>query len=185
MREEHVFPPSSCGLALALSQHLRLTVPRLGLPCAHSQQLVGPEALLRPPTWCGEGQCAEGSKCSWLLSSLLPFLTAWTSCHRPWIDSLHNYFLAHFRRRQWHPSPVLLPGKSHGQRSLVGCSAWGRQELDTTEQLHFHFSLFTFMHWRRKWQPTPVFLPGESQGQGSLVGCRLWRRTELDTTEAT
>ena len=141
MREEHVFPPSSCGLALALSQHLRLTVPRLGLPCAHSQQLVGPEALLRPPTWCGEGQCAEGSKCSWLLSSLLPFLTAWTSCHRPWIDSLHNYFLAHFRRRQWHPSPVLLPGKSHGQRSLVGCSAWGRQELDTTEQLHFHVSL--------------------------------------------
>ena len=36
-------------------------------------------------------------------------------------------------RRQWHPTPVLLPGKSHGQRSLVGCSPWGRQELDTTE----------------------------------------------------
>ena len=30
-----------------------------------------------------------------------------------------------FRRRQWHPTPVLLPGKSHGQRSLVGCSLWG------------------------------------------------------------
>ena len=44
-------------------------------------------------------------------------------------------------RRQWHPTPVLLPGKSHGQRSLVGCSPWGRQELDTTEQLHFPFSL--------------------------------------------
>ena len=44
-------------------------------------------------------------------------------------------------RRQWHPTPVLLPGKSHGWRSLVGCSPWGRQELDTTEQLHFHFSL--------------------------------------------
>ena len=29
-------------------------------------------------------------------------------------------------RRQWHPTPVLLPGKSHGQRSLVGCSPWGR-----------------------------------------------------------
>ena len=41
----------------------------------------------------------------------------------------------------WHPTPVLLPGKSHGQRSLVGCSPWGREELDTTEQLHFHFSL--------------------------------------------
>ena len=29
------------------------------------------------------------------------------------------------KRRQWHPTPVLLPGKSHGQRSLVGCSPWG------------------------------------------------------------
>ena len=45
------------------------------------------------------------------------------------------------RRRQWHPSPVLLPGKSHGWRSLVGCSPWGREESDMTERLHFHFSL--------------------------------------------
>ena len=44
-------------------------------------------------------------------------------------------------RRQWHPTPALLPGKSHGQWSLVGCSPWGRVESDTTEQLHFHFSL--------------------------------------------
>ena len=45
------------------------------------------------------------------------------------------------RRRQWHPTPVLLPGKSHGWRSLVGCSPWGREESDTTEWLHFHFSV--------------------------------------------
>ena len=45
------------------------------------------------------------------------------------------------RRRQWHPTPVLLPGKSHRRRSLVGCSSWGLEELDTTERLHFHFSL--------------------------------------------
>src|SRR5574340_1255188 len=45
------------------------------------------------------------------------------------------------RRRQWHPTPVLLPGKSHGQRSLVGCSPWGGEESDTTERLHFNFSL--------------------------------------------
>ena len=45
------------------------------------------------------------------------------------------------RRRQWHPTPVLLPGKSHGWRSLVGCSPWGHEELDTTERPHFHFSL--------------------------------------------
>ena len=45
------------------------------------------------------------------------------------------------RRRQWHSTPVLLPGKSHGWRSLVGCSPWGRWGSDTTERLHFHFSL--------------------------------------------
>ena len=43
--------------------------------------------------------------------------------------------------RQWHPTPVLLPGKSHGRRSLVGCNPWGGEESDTTERLHFHFSL--------------------------------------------
>ena len=45
------------------------------------------------------------------------------------------------RKRQWHPTPVLLPGKSHGRRSLVGCSPGGHEELDTTERLHVHFSL--------------------------------------------
>ena len=44
-------------------------------------------------------------------------------------------------RRQWQPTPVLLPGKSHGRRGLVGCSPWGHQELDMTQQLHFIFSL--------------------------------------------
>ena len=39
------------------------------------------------------------------------------------------------------PTPVVLPGNSHGWRSLVGCSPWGREESDTTKRLHFHFSL--------------------------------------------
>ena len=52
----------------------------------------------------------------------------------PWVRKIP-------RRRQWHATPVLLPGKSHGWRSLVGCSPWGHTESDTTEQLHFHFSL--------------------------------------------
>ena len=46
-----------------------------------------------------------------------------------------------FCRRQWHPTPVLLAGKSHRRRSLVGYSSWGCKEPDTTERLHFHFSL--------------------------------------------
>ena len=63
-----------------------------------------------------------------LLSLQLPFLKV-------------KLFSKCYWRRQWHPTPVLLPGKSHGQRSMAGCSPWGRYELDTTEQLHFHFSL--------------------------------------------
>ena len=61
-----------------------------------------------------------------------------------WVKRLKAYLQAAItrcRRRQWHPTPVLLPGKSHGRRSLVGCSPWGRKESDTTEWLHFHFSL--------------------------------------------
>ena len=45
------------------------------------------------------------------------------------------------QRRQWHPTPVLLPGKSHGRGSLVGCRLWGRTESDMTERLHLHYSL--------------------------------------------
>ena len=44
-------------------------------------------------------------------------------------------------RRQWQHTPVFLPRKSYGWKSLVGCSPWGLEELDTTERLHFHFSL--------------------------------------------
>ena len=54
---------------------------------------------------------------------------------------LYTAFYGQMERRHWHPTPVLLPGKSHGRRSLVGCSPWGCEESDTTERLHFHFSL--------------------------------------------
>ena len=97
---------------------------------------------------------------------------------------LFGFSRKHLRRRQWHPTPVLLPRESHGWRSLVG----RRQSMGSLRVWHdgaTSLSLFTFMHWRRTWQPTPVFLPGESQGRGSLVGCRLWGHTESDTTEAT
>ena len=42
-------------------------------------------------------------------------------------------------RRKWQPTPVLLPGKFHGRRNLIGYSPWGRKESDRTERLHFHF----------------------------------------------
>ena len=77
-------------------------------------------------------------------------------------------------RRQWHPTPVLLPGQSRGRRSLGGCSPWGREESDTTERLHFHFSLSCIgegngahssaLAWRIPWMEEP----GRLQSMGSL-----------------
>ena len=58
-----------------------------------------------------------------------------------WLSERKLLEFLQLARWQWHPTPVLLPGKSHGWRSLVGCSPWGREESDMTEWLHFHFSL--------------------------------------------
>ena len=67
---------------------------------------------------------------------------AWALERQP-VPSLHfiKRSLRPTGRKQWHPTPVLLPGKSHGRTSLVGHSPWGREESDTTERLHSHFSL--------------------------------------------
>ena len=82
---------------------------------------------------------------------------------------------------QWQPTPVLLPGKSHGWRSLVGCSPWGpksRTRLsDFTFTFHFHVL-------EKEMATFSSVLPGESQGWWSLMGCCLWGRTEVDTTES-
>ena len=76
-------------------------------------------------------------KCFVCVTSSSPTRTLW--------DKYNHYShlkkLRQKKRRRWHPTPVLLPGKSHGWRSLVGCSPWGRRESDTTKRLHFHFSL--------------------------------------------
>ena len=124
----------------------------------------------------------KGSWETFLSTSLLKHSFSVLLSHAPMGHLLHKYHLCYCeRRRQWQPTPVLWPGKSHGWRNLVDYSPWGcwvRHDWATS------FSLFTFVHWKRKWQPTPVFLPGESQGRGSLMGCRLWGHTELDRTEA-
>ena len=73
------------------------------------------------------------------MSSLAKYLFS-TSAHlkKKFFLLLSNEFL---QRRQWQPTPVLLPVKSHGWKSLVGCSTWGQEESDMTERLHFHFTL--------------------------------------------
>ena len=69
---------------------------------------------------------------SWPTDTLCPLGLAWAPLlvSRP-----------HQGRRKWPSTPVLLPGEFHGWRSLIGYSPWGCEESDTTEQLHFHFSL--------------------------------------------
>ena len=89
----------------------------------------------------------------------------------------------HSDKSKWHPTPVLLPRKSHGWRSLVGCSQWGRKESDTTEWLHFHFSLSCIGEGNgNPLQGSCLENPREGE---SLMGCHLRGRTESDTTEAT
>ena len=81
--------------------------------------------------WTGKSLCTEKSWIGQKVSSGFS-LTAYRNPSEPDINK---------RRRQWHPTPVLLSGKSHGWRSLVGCSPWGHEESNTTERLHYHFSL--------------------------------------------
>ena len=71
--------------------------------------------------------------------------TAWEACNIHVQTCVYickyTHIYMYIRRRQRQPTPALLPGKSHGWRSLVGCSPWGCSESDTTERLYFHFSL--------------------------------------------
>ena len=93
--------------------------------------------------------------CSGEKQELLISLAIWTACIHSFLKGAHlkaspcNHMRGHHhlqkaqtqllsQRRQWRPTPVHLPGKSHGQRSLVGCSPCGCYESDMTERLHFH-----------------------------------------------
>ena len=95
--------------------------------------------------WLSRGK-TKSNRCSFLSWSLqssnlksLPtvWLRRWSIClhcgrprFEPWVGKI-------LWRRKWQPTPVLLPGKSHGQRSPVGYSPWGHKESETTERLHF------------------------------------------------
>ena len=93
--------------------------------------------------WRGEVEsCEPYEKAHALRIILMKDETAsGVSCSITPVRDRFEHFPVSHQRRQWHPTPALLPGKSHGWRSLVGCSPWGRKESDTTERLHFHFSL--------------------------------------------
>ena len=73
----------------------------------------------------------------------LPSLGAQTAKHPPAMQETRVQSLGREDplEKEMEPTPVLLPGKFHGWRCLVGNSPWGHKESDTTERLHFHFSL--------------------------------------------
>ena len=88
-----------------------------------------------------------------------------------------------YRRRQWHPTPVLLPGKS-----MDGGAWWAVVHRVTKSRTRLSDFTHFLLSCIGEGNGNPLqcsFLPGESQGQGSLVGCRLWGHTKSDTTEAT
>ena len=69
-------------------------------------------------------------------------------------------------RRQWHPTPVLLPGESHGRRGLVGCSLWGCKESDMTKQLK-HTHTYTYRHDRAILHFAILYLSFPNKGKWS------------------
>ena len=90
--------------------------------------------------------------------------------------------LTQVRRRQWHLTRVLLPGKSHGQRSLVGYSPWGHKESDTPERLYFHFSLSCVGEGNGN--PLQCSCLENPRDGGAWWTAHQWGCTESDTTEA-
>ena len=84
-------------------------------------------------------------------------------------------------RRQWQPTPVLLPGKSHGWRSLVSYNPWGYKESNMTERLHFHFSLSCIGEGNGN--PLQCSCLENPTDRGAWGGYSPWGHKELDRTE--
>ena len=143
---------------------------------------------------------------SWILQSLrFFFLAAWKSGNAKiqMQDLSYVKYMAHYwvleqcQKRNYTfflvrarypggegdaPHSSTLAWKVPWRRSLVGYSPWGREESDTTEWLHFHFSVACI----REGNGSPLqYSCLENPRDGSLVGCRLWGCTELDMPDVT
>ena len=94
-------------------------------------------------------------------------------CPLYWHTAVHSW------RRQWQPTPVLLPGKSHGRRSLMGCSPWGCSQSGTTS-----LSLFTLCIGKGNGNPLWCSCL-ENPRDGKAWWAAVYGVAELDTTEAT
>src|SRR5574337_1574521 len=98
-------------------RHTRLSGDWSSDVCSSDLSLPGPPVVnVFSPLWPGKG--------------------GWSLASQRWLEVNDlGRLVNRYGRRQWHPTPVLLPGKSHGRKSLVGCSPWGRSESGTTERL--------------------------------------------------
>ena len=114
----------------------------------HGSGLPASRASLNPHRQQGNPSPLAGEPGRW---EIWDIQTAWcrVTCSSPtpsilarqrylWIP-VFSYLVLLWRT--WQPTPVFFPGKSHGQRNLVGYSPWGRKESGMIERLHFHFSL--------------------------------------------
>ena len=127
----------------------------------------------------GRNELAEAK---WAPGGLPWWLRQWSIClqcgravFNPWVRKIPW-------RRKWQPTPVLLPGKSHGRRSLIGCTPWGCWESDTTEQLHFHFSLSCIGEGNSNPLQCSCL---ENPRDGGAWWAAVYGIKESDTTEAT
>ena len=77
------------------------------------------------------------------------------------------------RRRQWQPTPVFLPGKCHGWRSLVACSPWGREESDTLSDFPFTFHFEAILFLSKLQSQDSGCTDGSSLNQSPCAGCCL------------
>ena len=107
-------------------QNLMMLAPDLSIPSSRTPSIISVVDKPLSPQWLPRWLSSKESTCQ---------------CRRcqnhrfdPWVRKIPW-------SRKWQPTPIFLPGESHGQRSLVGCSPWGGEESDTTERLHFHFPL--------------------------------------------
>ena len=87
-----------------------------------------------------------------------------------WVTLLSLFTFMHWRRK-WQSTPGLLPGKSHGQRSLVGYSPWGCKQSDTTERLHYFTTRAADL---LLFSSTVVFLPQDKEEKTFGLGCMLF-----------
>ena len=162
------FPDSSVGKEYACNTGHPSLIPRsgrspgegIGYPFQYSWASLVAQLVKNPPamreTWVRslgwedpleKGKATHYSILTWRYIDIVHGV----AMSRTWLGDFHFHLwrrrflllemlLMHYWRRQWHPTLVLLPGKSHAWRSLVGCSPCGRWESDTTERLHFSLS---------------------------------------------